>query len=653
MADYIFDDWQTMLSDFQDCVQKDLAAIHQQKVEIQQMKSDMFKAMEGFKIYRDENRLILSAPEIVIGNVDESGDLIGGMGKVVIKGDELALDGVGDTGHIVTRAPSIRQIAVNPGCDGVENVVCDTSEIVSQAGNIVLEGSNASDAFSMGAPASGKGVVTIHADNQLQIGASISSELRKELIEGSIEVLTSRISTLEEAMATKKEEVDGMFETIKSLLDKNEELNSDDSLLKSVNTIDMIDLQEQVQQTLPLLCHSTMSYVNMISQLAEANRMKTALEAEKETIVEGDDFKNGTTGASMQISAESISVDTTDGDGNLHTNSEAGIRVRTPRVSVSMMGDEGGLIEDSEFMVRAENIDLLALNSENAGDSHNATGSVNIASKNVTIEAIDYEKKDERFIEKELSADGKVSITAKTVEVSTAGPSNIEYDDDGNLSGGEYKAEGDVVIKSKNVTVESLDYEVADGALKTKALTEGGTVSVRAEKTSLLAADAEGKAAGSINLNAKAVNLKSMDVDKDSLADSALAAGSSMTLVSEKMYMGAKSKDVKSKQYQVMSEQIGAFADNTFEAQQGDGKAVVQLDGGNASVGGSKTQVYGETTINAKTEVKDELKAPKATIDDLQAKSHFKSQNMEDGMAAGGAGGGGSLSAKLKAEDAS
>ena len=645
MADYVFEDWQTMLSKFQDCVKKDLAEIHQQKVEIQQMKSDLFKAMEGFKIYRDENRLILSAPDVVIGNVDESGDLIGGTGKVIIKGDEVALDGVGDTGHIVSRAPSIRQIAVNPGSDGIENVVCDTSEIVTQACSIVMEGSNATDAFTLGASSSGKGVISIHADNQLQIGASVSSKLRKELIESSVGVLTSHISALEKAMATKKEEVDGMFESIKSMLEQNEEFNTDDSMLKSANTIDMIDLQEQMEETLPLLCHSTMTYVKMISELAEANRMKTALEAEKKTIVEGDDFKNNTTGASMQITAESISVDTADADGNLHTNTEAGLRVRAPRVSVSMTDDKGGLIENSEFMVRAENIDLLAMCSEKKGNSMKATGSVNIASKNVTIEAIDYEKKDEKFTEKALSADGKVSITAKNVEVSTAGPANIEDDDDGKITKGEYKAEGDVLIKSKNVTVESLDYEVADGALKTKALTKDGTVSIRAEKTNVLAADAEGKATGSISLNAKAISLKSMDVDKESLADSALAAGSSMVLVSEKVFAGAKSKDVKSKKVQVLSEEIAAIADKTFEAQQGDGKAVVQLTGGNASVGGSKTTVYGTT------EVKSELKAPKATINDVQAKSHFKSQNIEDGMAVG-AGGGGSLSAKLKAEDA-
>ena len=175
---------------------------------------------------------------------------------------------------------------------------------------------------------------------------------------------------------------------------------------------------------------------------------------------------------------------------------------------------------------------------------------------------------------------------------------------------------------------------------------------MRSEKMSMLAADTEGKATGSISLNAKAVAVKSMDVDKEKLTDSALAAGSTMTLVSEKMYVGSKSNDIKSKKIQAVSEEIGAFADKTLEIQQGDGKAVVQLDGGNASVGGSKTQVYGATTINDKTEVKGELKAPKAAIDNLEAKSSFKSPNISDGMGVGGGGGGGSLSAKLKTEDA-
>ncbi len=651
MADYIIDDWKTMLGEFQDCVQKDLEEIHKQKAEIQQMKAELHKEMEGFKYYRDENCLILSAPKVIIGNVDESGDLLGGMGEVIIKGHGVELNGVGETGHIVSRAPSIRQTAVDPGSDGQENIVCRTSEITSQACNIVLESNDATDAFSMMPASAGKGGVRIHADNAMQLEAAVSSEQRKSQIESSVDALTKQISELEKQKTAQKQQVDGAFETMKSLLDQEEELDSADAMVGRVNTLDMFDIHEQVESALPMLCQAAMAYVKTISQLAEANRMKKALETEKGTIKEGDDFKQNTTGATMQIKAETINIATTDGDGNLHTNLEAGISVRTPRMGVAMIDDEGKLVEDSTFSVRSENINLLTVAPENEGKNLNATGNVTIASKNVTIEAVDYEEKDGLYTEKELTADSKVSITAKTVEVATTNPKNIERDDDGNITKGEYTAEGDVIFKSKNFTVESIDYEVADGTPKMKALTKDGKVAFRAEKTDVLAADVEGKATGSINLNAKAISAKSMDVDKESLADSALAAGSTMTLVSEKMYVGAKSKDVKSKKLQAVSEEMGLFADKTFEAQQGEGKAVVQLDGGNASVGGSKTDVFGATTINDKTEVKGEIKAPKGTFDGLEAKSAFKSPSIDDGAAAGGGGGGGSLSAKLSIEE--
>ena len=125
-----------------------------------------------------------------------------------------------------------------------------------------------------------------------------------------------------------------------------------------------------------------------------------------------------------------------------------------------------------------------------------------------------------------------------------------------------------------------------------------------------------------------------------------------MVLVSEKMYVGSKSKDIKSKKIQAQTEEMALLADKTLEAQQGEAKAVLQLADGNAAISGSKTQVYGETTINGKTDIKGDVKAPKATIDNLEAKSSFKSTNISDGIAVPGAAGGGNLSAKLKAEDA-
>jgi F0F1-type ATP synthase membrane subunit b/b' len=654
MADYIFSEWKQTLDEFRQSVQKDLEEIHKQKAEVQQLKTDIYNKIECGQYYRDDQRIVISAPEIVIGNVDYSGDLLGCKGKVIIKGSEVDLEGAGSTGTIVSRAPSIRQMAVDPGTDGLENVVCETSEIVNQACDIVLQSDDATDAFSqMPAPA-GRGGIRIHATNNMQIEATVSAEKRKEEIEAHIKQLTKQISEYEKQVDGQKKTVDDCFDKMQKLLEAEDKLNETSIFTGRLVSDDLTDIHEDMDNVLPALYQATSNFIHIVSSLAEANRRKKALETEKNAIKTGDDFKNNTTGASMNIAAESISMTTTDGDGNLHINEEAGINVRTPFMGVNMINDKGTLTEGSAFNVSTENVAFSTINPSADGKEYPATGSVTVLSKDVKIAAIDYdcEGDDKPMKEKQLTADGKVSITAKTVEVSTANPTNIKVDDKGKITGGEYKAEGDVIIKSKTLTVESLDYEMKDGKPAIKALTKDSKIAVRAEKMDLLAADAEGKATGAISMNAKAVTVKSMDVDKEKLTDDKLAAGSTMMLVSEKMYMGAKSKDVKSKKLQAVSEELGLFADKTFEAQQGDGKAVVQLDGGNANVGGSKTQVYGDTTVNGKTEVKGDLKAPKGQFDNLEAKSSFKSSNISDGIAVPGAAAGGSLSAKLKTEDA-
>ena len=640
-----------MLETFQACVDKELTEIRQQKAEVQQIKAEVFNQLGGGVFYRDGDRIVISAPEIVIGNVDKSGTLQGGgSGKVIIRANNVAIEGVGETGQVATRSPRISQVAVDPGIDGLENVVCSTSQVTTQASDIVLHSSDATDVFSQSPIPAGSGGVRIHADKSLSLEAAATADSRKEAIEGIVAELNTQSSDLQTLMEGQKATLDGIFESMNQLLEKEKEfMKKPKSHVK-----DLTELHEMIHTKESALFTATKGFMTTVSQLAEVNRKKTALETEKDNITTGDDFKNNTTGASMTLNAENISIQTTDGEGNLHTNDGAGISIRTPRMGIGMMSDEGKLVEGGYFSITTENISMSSMNpADDEGKEMEAVGQVYIGSKDITLETMNYKIDDNKnYTESSLTDDSSIKMKARTVTVSTCNPKDIALDADGKMTSGEYTAEGDVIFQTKNLTVESLDYEVKDGALATKAQTAGGSVSVRAEKTSILSADAEGKAAGSFTANAKAISLKSMDVDKDSLADSALAAGSSMVLVSEKVYAGAKSKDVKSKKVQVMSEEIGAFADNTFEAQQGDGKAVVQLDGGNASVGGSKTQVYGETTLNAKTEVKDEIKAPKATIDDLQAKSHFKSQNIEDGMAVGGAGGGGSLSAKLKSEDA-
>jgi hypothetical protein len=208
-----------------------------------------------------------------------------------------------------------------------------------------------------------------------------------------------------------------------------------------------------------------------------------------------------------------------------------------------------------------------------------------------------------------------------------------------------------VLIRSKNITLESTDYEVADKELKEKALTKDGKISIRAEKTDLLATDTEGKATGSISLNAKDVSMKAMDTDKDSHEDKELAQDGKVQLLAENMLLGEKDK---SKQLQMISDAISLAASKELKAQQGEEKAVMKISDEKVAVTASAvsvkaktaiegdTQIKGETKIKGDTdvdgstkvsgdsEVKGEVKASKGTFDKLEAKMSFKSMNIQD-----------------------
>jgi hypothetical protein len=523
---------------------------------------------------------------------------------------------------------------------------------------VVIQGSDAQGTFS--APAVSGSGISLQTDRQIDIEAVQTAESRETRLTEQISGLEKQKSSLKDLAASHKDSFKSMKEEMEKLLEEKDKLVADeDNILTTYQDISW--LNQEIDETATSLAEETASYAEVLSLLAETNRQLKCLKDEKGKIKKGDDFKKATTGAAVNIVGENISLISADGEGNLRDNEGSGIALMGNSVSVASIESDGKLKEKGSVSIKARNIEVATAGEadqkyEDDGTlttaTYTAEGDFKLTSKNITIEGIDYEVKDKKLQEKQLTADSKIKLRAKTIEVSTEASANVEVDDQGKLTKANYTAEGDLIVRSKTVTVETTDTDIENGEAKEKALTKDGKVAIRAEKMDLSATDTEGKATGSIGINAKDVSVKSMDVEKEKRTDDKLAAGSTMVIVSEKMFVGAKSKDVKSKKMQAVSEEMGLFADKTFEAQQGDGKAVVQLDGGNAAVGGSKTDVFGATTINGKTEVKDELKAPKATIDNIEAKSSFKSPNISDGMAVPGAAAGGSLSAKLKAEDA-
>ena len=138
MAETIFSNWLSALQDLQSSVSKDLSEIRKQ-----QLKADILNEVARGKFFRDDERIVISAPEIVIGNVDASGMTYGDGGTIVIRGQKLGLEGVGEHGSVETRASLIAQTAVDPGPDGIEEVVRSQSAVITQAKHITLQSNEA------------------------------------------------------------------------------------------------------------------------------------------------------------------------------------------------------------------------------------------------------------------------------------------------------------------------------------------------------------------------------------------------------------------------------------------------------------------------------------------------------------------------------
>ena len=651
--DYIFKEWEDKLKAMADSVEKDLKEIRKCKADVQQMKLDVVAEVQKGRYVRDNEQLIISAPRIILGNVDRNGTLKPGASEIIIRGTQVGVEAAGEAGQVAMRAASIRQTAEDPGVDGLEHVVGTLSEIISQARHVAIHSHDAAGAFSSLTSTEGTSGVLIHADQVIKVDAAVSSENREKELDDLIKSLEDQKKAQKETVDNYKESFGKLSDDLKKLIEKREKLTADSDGIRA-DYIEIHEVARELEITSTALTNQTYAYIDALAELAETNRQLKCFKEQKDQIKKGDEFKKACTGASVEIVGENISLASMDGDGNLRDNKASGISLMANEVNMVSIEKEGKLKENGKVKILARNVEVSTAGETDqkfddekglTDAKYEAEGDFIVRSKNITLESMDYEIAEQKRKEKQLTADGKIKFRSKTIELSTENSADVEVDDKGKLTKATYTSEGDIIVRSKTLTVESADYDLADGETKEKTLTKDSKIAIRSEVIDLSATDTEGKATGSVNINAKAVGVKAMDVEKEKRTDDKLAADGSMVLVAEKMYVGAKTKDIKSKKLQAVSEEMGLFADKTFEAQQGEAKAIVQLDGGKLALGSDKNQICGDT------EVKGEVKAPKATIDNVEVKSAFKSPNISDGMAAGG-GGGGSVSAKLKTEDA-
>ena len=593
------DEWIEVAEDFKKCVDKMLDEVHSAKQDMMSLRNEILDMIDSGQYIRDEHRIIISAPEIIIGNVNKHGILNEG-GSVIIKGTDTQLHGVGDEGVIKILSPIIEQKAINPGIDGEEEVVGYASRITSVAREICLDSQNPLSDDDRGCfflPPEYENGITISAEEEVTVAAAKKNQSRKKVIEDIASMLDGNIEDTQHSVDDEFNGMKNKAQEIKNKIGQDDILKSTDDLSRAnIAAIDM--LSAAFEEDMNTYCTHLENYTKMVSKLAELKRQKACLEREKKQITDEDTFKKDTTRCSLTLMGEKVGIMSADGEGNIRTNVDAGITVMGNQISLESAEPKGTLTP-------AESV-----------------GKINLRSRNIALTTEDF---------------------------------SGEFDDrTGDLTSAKFPQVGNITINSKTIDIKAMDYEMEDDNYKETALTKDSSVNIRAEKVKVKTIDAQGKSIGKFSVNSQKISLKSTDIkdykpeleqddqqnfkQPEKMESEKVAAESQLFLMSETINIGRKKKDMISKNINIFSDECSVLTSNkltnVYVGEDGAFEAGVSATNKNVhlaadsstKISGQKIEAEGEASFNSKITGTD------IECKNLKASTAVEAPNIKDGM---------------------
>lgn len=594
--DTIIEEWKKLLDEFKGAVDKDLEEIHKCKAAVQDIRPDYVDKHACGRFIRSNDPIIISSPNIIIGNVDADGSLIGGTpSKILLRASNIGLEGVGregECGSIVSKATVIRQIAVDPGIDGLEAVVMPESEIVSQAKRISIN-SCSDDGFFVSDPHNGAKGISIKSDTAINIDSSVPLALRKTRLKEISDSLDTLIRQYKSSVDRLGNELDETFRNIDQALSDADTMKfNNEDISSRVGLLDC--LRQECENATIILNDKVRELVGNISRLAEAKRQKSVVTALKDALPEEKDYNEKGSGTRVNINADTLSLSTYNGDGKECVNPEAGVFVESKCMLLSSLDADGAILDGSSF-----------------------------------------------------------SVASMSVEFNST---DTAYEDKTKKQKGTLKTVGDFNVYARKVNVKSVDSQFdltaqneADKHKET-GVSDGSFLNVRIGGVDVSTVGTDGKAAGSIVMNSKTVDICSIDLDKDKKADK-LNEGGQIVLRAEKVTSGCYDDKFKTARAQVLSKETVVQSEGGVSLMQDKDNGVF-IKGNAVSVGSTNNTITGPLTVNGATKVDNTLNVTGNTsLSNLAVSGEFKSNALSDGFKSVAAGSSEKAKSSLEAEN--
>lgn len=600
----------TILSDYYELIvkYKGLAEAAQKELEecrkeMRQMKADIINRVNDGQYLWDDKRIVISAPEIVIGNVNKNGEFKGG-GRVVIVGNAVNLNGVGPAGSVVTKAPAIFQMAVNPGNDGLSETVEQISSIISLARGVKLESQSPINVDGYGAtflpPSDFKGI-TFTSDTEVDVFASQTNEKKKNALNGYKTTLTNSKQQFEQSLSPLMDNMLIIKDAIEDAAGQSDALTDDDDLTKT-NIMALDELNTLASTTIPTFVGEAYKAMYNISVLAEQNRKITCINKELEEVnkVDAEKFQKESTKTRINMMAENIGIVSMDGEGHIRTNPEAGIVIQGNKINMCSMTEKGCLTPEE------------------------AKGNISIGSRNINLSTTD--------------------LTDPTYENSQ-------------LKTAKFTAVGTVNINSKTLNIRAVDTEQTDkDKFKESKLVEGSEVNIRAEKVKIKTINEQGKSVGKFSVNSQKISMKSTDIKEyktdieldeqgnikpQKMNSEKVAADSEMLLLSDKINIGFKKEEMTANTLDLYGkENCNLLSEQKFALYLNKDKddsavaGIVVTDNLTKVFSTKQTRIMGKEgiTVNGETTLESKLNGKTIECENLNASKAVKAPNITDGV---------------------
>ena len=236
-------EWKEQLDRLKESLAKELEDIQQCKADIAQLRTETADKYSSVHYIRDDRKLILSAPEIVIGNVNRHGMLLGNEASVTVRGHLLKLESLD---KLEQRAPQIHQIAEYPGIDGEESTLLpEKSEIVQAGRSILVKSLTEAKTICPGFDLTTKPGITLASEGGIAIDASLACKTEKEALDRAIAELETQKGQAQSQLNEIADQISNCFLNLKLAIKRPTLQVTMTDLLTRAAYMDLEELQKE------------------------------------------------------------------------------------------------------------------------------------------------------------------------------------------------------------------------------------------------------------------------------------------------------------------------------------------------------------------------------------------------------------------------